>query len=84
MIEKALAVRIEAQTGKGAQVPQHLLTGSPILKGEPRTRLWFPLRFGRTCLEITDAFENEAEWMEHLVETPAGFLTAKKSELCTG
>jgi hypothetical protein len=56
MTKAALFVRLEAKSGKEAEVESFLRGGLAIVEGEPDTTAWFAIRFGPTTFGIFDAF----------------------------
>jgi quinol monooxygenase YgiN len=74
-------VRLEAKSGKGAEVENFLRSGLTFLQQEPGTRVWFAIRLGPSTFGIFDAFEDEAGRQAHLSGQVAAALKAKASEL---
>jgi quinol monooxygenase YgiN len=83
MIKTALLVRLEAKSGKEAEVESFLCSGLPIVEEEPATVAWFGIRLGPTTFGIFDAFPDEAGRQAHLSGKVAAALMAKASELLT-
>jgi len=81
MTKAALFVRLEAKSGKEAEVESFLRGGLPIVEAEPDTTAWFAIRFGPTTFGIFDAFPDEAGRQAHLSGKVAAALMAKASEL---
>jgi quinol monooxygenase YgiN len=81
MTKVALFVRLEAKSGKEAEVDRFLRGGLPIVEAEPDTTAWFAIRFGPTTFGIFDAFPDEAGRQAHLSGKVAAALMAKASEL---
>ena len=81
MTKVALFVRLEAKSGKEAEVESFLRGGLPIVQAEPNTTAWFAIRFGRTTFGIFDAFPDEAGRQAHLSGKVAAALMAKAPEL---
>jgi quinol monooxygenase YgiN len=66
MVKVALLVKIEARPGKEAEVAALLESALPLANQEPRTRVWFALRFGPTSFGVYDAFADDAGRDAHL------------------
>ena len=81
MVKVALFVRLEAKSGKEAEVESFLLGGLPIVEAEPATIAWFAMRLGPTTFGIFDAFPDEAGRQAHLSGKVAAALMAKAPEL---
>ena len=81
MTKVALFVRLEAKSGKEAEVESFLRSGLAIVEAEPDTTAWFAIRFGPTTFGIFDAFPDEAGRQAHLSGKVAAALMAKASEL---
>ena len=81
MTKVALFVRLEAKSGKEAEVESFLRSGLAIVEGEPDTTAWFAIRFGPTTFGIFDAFPDETGRQAHLSGKVAAALMAKASEL---
>jgi quinol monooxygenase YgiN len=81
MVKKALLVRLEAKSGKEAEVESFLRGGLPIVQEEPATTAWFGIRLGPTTFGIFDAFPDEAGRQAHLSGKVAAALMAKAGEL---
>jgi hypothetical protein len=75
MVKLALFVRLEAKTGKEAEVESFLRGGLPIVEEEPATVAWFGIRLGPTTFGIFDAFPDEAGRQAHLSGQVAAALT---------
>lgn len=60
MVKVALLVRLEAKSGKDAEVEEFLLSALPLVRQEAATTAWFAIRFGRSEYGIFDAFPDEA------------------------
>jgi quinol monooxygenase YgiN len=81
MIKLALFVRLEAKTGKAAEVENFLRGGLPLVEQEPATLAWFGIRLGPTTFGIFDAFPDESGRQAHLAGKVAAALMAKAPEL---
>jgi quinol monooxygenase YgiN len=81
MVKLALWVRLEAKSGKEAEVENFLRSGLTLVQQEPGTRVWFAIRLGPSTFGIFDAFEDEAGRQAHLSGQVAAALKAKASEL---
>lgn len=81
MVKVALFVRLEAKSGKEAEVESFLCGGLPIVEAEPATIAWFAIRLGPTTFGIFDAFPDEAGRQAHLSGKVAAALMAKAPEL---
>lgn len=81
MVKKALLIRLEAKSGKEADVESFLLSGLPIVQDEPGTTAWFGIRLGPSTFGIFDAFPDESGRQAHLSGRVAAALSAKAAEL---
>ena len=81
MVKVALAVKLEAKSGKEAEVEKFLRDGLSIVQQEPATTAWFALRFGQTTFGIFDAFPDEAGRQAHLSGQVAAALMQRAPEL---
>jgi len=81
MTKVALLVRLEAKSGKEAEVESFLRGGLPIVEAEPATIAWFAIRLGSTTFGIFDAFPNEAGRQAHLSGKVAAALMEKAPDL---
>jgi len=81
MVKVALFVRLEAKAGKEKEVESFLMSGLPIVMGEPATTAWFGIRLGPSTFGIFDAFPDEAGRQAHLSGKVAAALMAKAGEL---
>lgn len=84
MVKFALLVRIEAKSGKEAEVESFLKGGLAIVEGEPATIAWFGIRIGPSTFGIFDAFPDEAGRQTHLSGQVAAALMEKAPELFAG
>jgi len=81
MVTVALLVRLEAKSGKEAEVESFLKSGLAIVNDEPATAAWFAIRMGPTTFGIFDAFPDDAGRQAHLAGRVAAALRAKASDL---
>ena len=81
MVTVALLVRLEAKSGKEAEVESFLKSGLAIVNDEPATAAWFAIRMGPTTFGIFDAFPDDAGRQAHLTGRVAAALMAKASDL---
>lgn len=81
MVKTALLVRLEAKTGKEAEVADFLREGLAIVEDEPDTIAWFALQLGPSTFGIFDAFPDDAGRQAHLSGRVAAALMARASEL---
>lgn len=81
MVKTALLVRLEAKTGKEAEVADFLRGGLAIVEDEPDTIAWFALQLGPSTFGIFDAFPDDAGRQAHLSGRLAAALMARASEL---
>ena len=81
MVNVALLVRLEAKSGKEAEVESFLRGGLAIVQQEPATTAWFAIRMGPSTFGIFDAFPDEAGRQAHLSGRVAAALMAKAPEL---
>lgn len=66
MVSKGLLVRLEAKSGKDAEVEAFLQSALPLVRQEAATTAWFALRFGRSEYGIFDVFPDDAGREAHL------------------
>jgi quinol monooxygenase YgiN len=81
MVKVALLVRLEAKSGKEADVESFLKGGLEIVQGEPATTTWYALRLGPSTFGIFDTFPDDAGRQAHLTGKVAAALMAKAGEL---
>ncbi|MGH9356575.1 MAG: putative quinol monooxygenase [Terriglobia bacterium] len=81
MVHTGLLVRLEAKTGREADVASLLEEGLPMVEDEPATTAWFALRLGPATFGIFDAFPDDAGRHAHLSGRLAAALKAKAPEL---
>jgi quinol monooxygenase YgiN len=80
MVKVALFVRLEAKTGKEAEVAAFLKSGLSLVQEEPATTAWFGIQLGPSTFGIFDAFPDETGRQAHLSGRVAAALVAKASE----
>jgi Uncharacterized conserved protein len=80
-VKVALWVRLEAKTGKEADVESFLRGGLSLVQQEPGTVAWFGVRLGPSTFGIFDAFPDEAGRQAHLSGQVAAALKEKASTL---
>jgi quinol monooxygenase YgiN len=83
MISRGLLVRIEAKSGKEADVEALLRSALPLVQSEPGTTAWFAVRFGRGEYGIFDVFPNDEGRDAHLAGPVAQALVQRGGELFT-
>ena len=81
MVEVGLLVRLEAKTGKEAEVEAFLKSGLALVEEEPETTVWFALRMGQSTFGIFDAFPSDSGRQAHLSGKVAAALMAKAADL---
>ena len=81
MVTVGLLVRLEAKSGKEAEVEEFLRSGLALALDEPATTVWFALRFGPSSFGIFDAFPDEAGRKAHLNGRIAAALMARAGDL---
>jgi quinol monooxygenase YgiN len=81
MVNKGLLVRLEARSGKDAEVEAFLRSALPLVQQEPATTAWFAIRFGRSEYGIFDAFPDDAGRDAHLTGPVAQALMAQADAL---
>jgi quinol monooxygenase YgiN len=81
MAKLALMVRLDAKTGKEAEVEALLRSALPIVAAEAGTRSWYALKMAPEIYGIFDTFDNEAGRDAHLAGRVAAALMDKASEL---
>ncbi len=81
MVTVGLLVRLEAKTGKEADVASFLKGGLALVQEEPATTAWFAIRLGPSTFGIFDAFPDDSGRQAHLSGRVAAALMAKASEL---
>jgi quinol monooxygenase YgiN len=81
MVNKGLLVRLEARSGKDAEVEAFLRSALPLVRQEPATTAWFAIRFGRSEYGIFDVFPDDAGRDAHLTGPVAQALMAQADAL---
>jgi quinol monooxygenase YgiN len=81
MVTRSLIVRLEAKTGKEAELAEFLRQALPLVRAEPQTVAWLALRAGQTSFAIVDAFPDDAGRQTHLNGAVAEALLARADEL---
>ena len=81
MVKVGLFVQLEAKAGKEAEVEAFLNGGLDLVNDEPKTTVWYALKFGDSTFGIFDAFEGESGREAHLNGKVAAALMAKADEL---
>ena len=81
MVNRGLLVRLEAKSGKDAEVEAFLLSALPLVRQEPATTAWFAIRFGRSEDGIFDVFPDDAGRDAHLNGPIAQALMAQADAL---
>ena len=81
MVTVGLFVRLEAKSGKEAELESFLKGGLAIAQQEPATATWFALRLGPSTFGIFDAFADDAGRQAHLAGQLAAALMANAPNL---
>lgn len=81
MVKVGLLARLEAKSGKEAEVAALLEGALALANAEPATIVWFALRLGPTTFGIFDAFADDVGRQAHLRGPIAAALMAKAPEL---
>ncbi len=81
MLKVALFVRLQAKTGREADVMSFLEKGLALANQETTTPVWFALRLGPSTFGIFDAFVDEAGRSAHLSGPIAAALMANAADL---
>ncbi len=81
MIQFALLARLEAKSGKEAEVADFLKGALPIVQGESGTIAWFAIQMGPSSFGIFDVFNDEAGREAHLKGQVAAALMQKAPDL---
>src|SRR5436305_14045931 len=81
MVTVGLFVRLEAKSGKEADVESFLRAGLPIVQQESATITWYAIRLGPSTFGIFDTFPDDAGRQAHLSGRVAEALMAHASEL---
>src|SRR6476660_1904930 len=81
MSNKGLLVRLEAKSGKEAEVEEFLRSAVPLVQQEDATTAWFAIRFGESEFGIFDVFPDDAGRDAHLSGAVAKALMENASTL---
>jgi len=81
MVKVGLFVRLQAKSGKEAELEQLLKGALPLALEEAETAVWYALKFGPSTFGIFDAFGTEAGRAAHLAGRIAAALMAKAPDL---
>jgi len=81
MVKVVLLVRLEAKSGKEAEVEQFLRSGLAIVQEEPATVDWFAIKLGLSTFGIFDTFPDDSGRQAHLSGRVAAALMAKAPDL---
>ncbi len=81
MMKVALFARLRAKPGKEAELGKFLESALPLAQAEPKTAVWFALKFSPGEYGIFDAFEDESGRKAHLEGAIAAALMKKAPEL---
>jgi quinol monooxygenase YgiN len=76
-----LLVRLEAKSGKEADVENFLRGALPLAQAEPATITWYTIRLGPSTFGIFDTFPDDSGRQAHLSGPIAAALMANASEL---
>lgn len=66
MVAVGLFVRLEAASGREAELAEFLRSAQALVEQEPDTTVWYALQFGPSTFGIFDAFEGEDGRQAHL------------------
>ena len=66
MLTKALLVRLDALSGKEAELADFLTRARSIVMEEPGTIAWFAIRFGPSTFGVYDVFPDDEARDAHL------------------
>ena len=81
MVKVGLFVRLEAKSGKEAELAAFLQQGLEMANAETTTPVWFALRFSPGSFAIFDAFDDESGRRAHLSGPIAAALMAHAPDL---
>jgi quinol monooxygenase YgiN len=81
MVKYALLARVEAKSGKEADVENFLKSALPLAQAEPGTRSWFAWKIDAKTFGIFDTFDDEAGREAHLGGEIAKALMANAATL---
>jgi quinol monooxygenase YgiN len=81
MVKNAIVVRLEAKSGKEAELEQFLHSGLDLIRKEPQTTSWYAYRIEPSIYGIFLSFPDEAGRQAHLEGKVAAALQEKAPEL---
>lgn len=81
MAKVGLLVRLEAKSGKEADLENFLKGGLPLAEQEPATITWYAVKIGPSTFGIFDTFPDDAGRQAHLSGPIAAALMAQADEL---
>ena len=81
MLSVGLFVRLEAKSGKEADLAAFLKQGLELANQETTTPLWFAVKLGPSTFAIFDAFSDESGRQAHLTGPIAAALMAQAPHL---
>ena len=81
MARLAVLVKIEAKSGREAEVEALLLGALPLARAEAGTRSWYAFKTGPSTFGIFDTFDDEASRRAHLDGEIARRLLGRTEEL---
>ncbi|MBA2409213.1 MAG: antibiotic biosynthesis monooxygenase [Gammaproteobacteria bacterium] len=81
MVKIAIVVRLEAKSGKEAELEQFLHSGLDLVNKEPQTTSWYAYRIGPSVYGIFLSFPDEAGRQAHMEGKVAAALQEKAPEL---
>ncbi len=80
-VRVAILARLEAKSGKEAELESFLKGALGLAESEPATTAWFAIKLGPSTFGIFDVFPDNAGRQAHLNGPIAAALMAKASEL---
>ena len=80
-VKLARIAKLEAKSGKEAEVGSFLTAALPLVQAETGTIAWFAKRMGNASFGIFDVFSDETGRQAHLRGKVAAALMAKAPEL---
>ena len=81
MARLAVLVKIEAKSGREAEVEALLLGALPLARAEAGTRSWYAFKTGPSTFGIFDTFDDEGSRRAHLDGEIARRLLGRTEEL---
>ena len=81
MVTVGLCVRLNAATGKEAELEAFLKSALPLVEAEPETTAWFAARIDPSMFLIFDVFPTESGRQQHLDGPVAAALAAHAADL---